>query len=160
MRFPARAIAPTKTLFASFLFSTALVASAFAADRASPDEAKVMAERAALHARAVGSQAAGQDFSTPGGEWHDRDLYVFMVGKDGVMTAHGTTPALVGRDLTNLRDTDGKLFVQEYLKGADADGEWFHYKWKNTATGEVEAKQSYVISNGEYVVGVGAYTPN
>ena len=127
----------------------------YAAERGTPDEAKVMAEKAAAHVQSVGLEAANKDFMTDGGQWHDRDLYVFVFDKAGITIAHGAKAALVGRDLTGLRDVDGKQFIQEFLKVTDAA--WVDYKWQNPTTNAVEPKTSYIIRVGEHLVGVGAY---
>lgn len=130
-------------------------ATANAAERATPEEAKAMAERAAAHIESVGVEAAAKDFMTKGGEWHDRDLYVFIFDSKGVTVAHGAKETLVGRDLSGLRDVDGKAFVKEFYEVEGAG--WVDYKWQNPTTNAVEQKTSYIISVGDHVVGVGAY---
>jgi len=133
----------------------AATTNSFAADFASQDEAKAMAEKAAAHIQSAGLDIAVKDFMTDGGEWHDRDLYVFVFDKAGITISHGAKAALVGRDLTGLRDVDGKQFIQEFLKVSDA--QWVDYKWQNPTTNAVEPKSSYIIRVGEHLVGVGAY---
>ncbi|MBI1209413.1 MAG: histidine kinase [Azospirillum sp.] len=126
-----------------------------AADRGSPEEAKAMAETAAAFLKAEGPEKAFKVFMEKGGPFHDRDLYVFVQNRQATMVAHGTNPALVGKDMTNLRDVDGKLFNKAMMETKDAG--WVEYKWLNPVSKAFEPKVSYVIWAGDYLVGVGAY---
>lgn len=134
---------------------TVITSGVRAEDRASLDEAQAMCEKAAAYLKENGIDAARDAFHAPGAPWHDRDLYVFVFEPGGVTVAHGAKEALVGRDLTKLRDVDGKLFLQEIISVADRG--WVEYKWQNPVSKKVEAKASYVINTGDYIVGVGAY---
>jgi signal transduction histidine kinase len=138
-------------LFGVFVFSI----SANASERGTVEEAKAMCEKAAAYLVEHGIDKAKEAFHTPGAPWHDRDLYVFVFNPEGITVAHGAKAALVGRDLTKLRDVDGKLFLQEIVSVADKG--WVDYKWQNPVSNKVEPKASYVINTGEYIVGVGAY---
>ena len=143
-----------KLIIAAAMLFTATMG-ATAAEFASEAEAKAMAEKAAAHIKSAGLDSAIKDFMAAGGEWHDRDLYVFVFDLKGTTIAHGAKAALVGRDLTGLRDVDGKKFIEEFLKVQDAA--WVDYKWQNPTTNAVEPKTSYVIRVADNVVGVGAY---
>jgi cytochrome c len=81
----------TKTLhkFYLVLFIFMLSISVHASDVALPDDAKAMCEKAATFIKENGIEAAKTAFQTPGAPWHDRDLYVFIFDKTGVMIAHG-----------------------------------------------------------------------
>tara|TARA_R110002012_G_scaffold67028_4_gene174910 strand:+ start:141 stop:587 length:447 start_codon:yes stop_codon:yes gene_type:complete len=143
-----------KLIIAAAMLFTATMG-ATAAEFASEAEAKAMAEKAAAHIKSAGLDSAIKDFMAAGGEWHDRDLYVFVFDLKGTTIAHGAKAALVGRDLTGLRDVDGKQFIQDFLKVTDAD--WVDYKWQNPTSNAVEPKTSYIIRLANEVVGVGAY---
>jgi cytochrome c len=132
-------------------FSTAV----FAEDRATPDDAKAMATRAAEFLKANGPEKAFAAFNDPRGTFRERDLYVVVQNREGVVQAHGTTPALVGKDISGLKDVDGKSFVKDII-AIESMG-WVHYKWKNPTTNAVEPKSLYVIRVGDYTVDVGAY---
>lgn len=131
---------------------------AHAADRASPDEAKAFALKAAafLKTNLADPQKAFTAFNADPA-WLDRDLYVTVRDKEGTSMAHPKQPAMIGRNHINLKDVDGKPFVQEYL--ACTSECWVHYKWKNHATGAIEQKSAYVVAVGDYRVLVGAYKP-
>ena len=146
-----------KTKFIAALLSLILgfTSTAMANTNASPDEAKEMAVKAAAYMQQNGDDAAIAAFMAPGGDWHDRDRYVFVIGDDGTMMAHGAKATLVGRNVNALKDVDGKAFVSEFLKIQGED--WVDYKWQNPQTKAVEQKTSYIVRVGDKVVGVGAY---
>ena len=129
--------------------------SASAQDRARPEEAKEMCEKAAAYITENGMDKARDAFQTKGGDWYDRDLYVFVFNAEGVTQAHGAKEALVGKSLINLRDVDGKEFVKAFVSTSDRG--WVDYKWQNPVNNKVEEKTSYIIKTGQYFVGVGAY---
>ena len=139
--------------FLSLVIAFAVSTSALSAERGTRDEAKAMAEKAAAHYRDVGA-AALTDFMTP--EWRDRDLYVFAVKNDGTQITNGGNPALVGRNVIDMRDVDGKLTNREML--AVKDSGWVEYKWRNPVTNAVEPKATYVIRvSDDTIIAVGAY---
>lgn len=144
-----------KNLFLAATMLFAAVTSSVAAEYGTPDEAKAMAEKAAAHIQSAGLDKAINDFNTPGGEWHDRDLYVFVFDPTGTTLAHGAKASLVGRNLSELRDVDGKYLTKSIL--AVSDKGWVDYKWQNPKTNSVQPKTSYVIRVGDKSVGVGAY---
>ncbi|WP_299439469.1 cache domain-containing protein [uncultured Rhodospira sp.] len=135
------------------LCQTVAVGGALAADRATKEEAKAMAEDAAAYYEEHGEAAF--DVFTNGDMFKDRDLYVFMMDLKGTMVAHGQNPSLIGRDTIGLRDPSGKAFIQEFV--AVEDKAWVSYQWQNPTTGGVDDKVSYIINVGDYVLGVGAY---
>ena len=128
---------------------------AFAADRATPDEAKAMAEKAVEFLKANGPEKSFAAFQAKDGGFQDRDLYVTVQDSKGVMVCHGTTPALIGKSMLDLKDVDGKPFNREIQ--AIKDTGWVEFKWLNPVTKMVEPKRNYEIRVGEYLVGVGAY---
>ena len=126
-----------------------------AGEHATPDEAKAMAIRAAQYLKEVGPEKAFSAFDAATGPWHDRDLYVFVNDASCKTLAHGGNSALIGKTLANLKDVEGKPFIQEIAAIKDAG--WVDYKWQNPVTKTIEPKVTYVVRVGEYSVGVGAY---
>jgi len=125
-----------------------------AGEAGSPDEAKAMAVRAAAFLKQEGPEKAFAAFNT-GSDFHDRDLYVMAYDDTGKCVAHGANPALIGKDLINLKDTDGKPMLREFV--AIKEEGWVDYKWSNPITHKIAPKTTYVIRVGNYLVGVGAY---
>ena len=129
-------------------------APAAAQDVGSLEEAQAMAEEAAALYETGGPEAAFDAFNE-GGEFRDRDLYVFALAHDGSIAAHGGNESLVGRNLIGLRDPSGRQFIQEFL--AIEETGWVEYQWQNPQNDQVEDKTSYIINVGDHVIGVGAY---
>jgi cytochrome c len=146
----------SKLIFRLF-FVTCLMLSfhAYAGDAGTPDEAKAMALRAADLLREEGPEKAFPVFNEKGGPFHDRDLYVMVYDNTGKNVSHGANAALIGKDLINLKDTDGKLLIQELVSTKDTA--FVDYKWPHPITKKIEMKTTYVVRVGEYLVGVGAY---
>jgi len=92
-------------------------------------------------------------------EFHDRDLYVYVYTLSGVCVAHGARPALIGKNLIDLKDQDGNFLVRAHIDIANGPGSgWVSYKWPNPLTNKIEDKTSYVEKMGDnYFVGVGVY---
>jgi len=133
-----------------------MVQPAFADEHATMDEAKAMSVKAAAYVQDHGRDEGIKAFMAPGGQWHDRDLYVFMSDRKGVNIAHGVNPALVGKNLTDLQDVTGKYLVKEFLD-IKTEG-WVEYLWENPKSKEIESKSSYIVRiNDGGLVGVGAY---
>ncbi len=145
-----------KILIALSIAFMAFVQPVLAEERGSMEEAQAMALKAAEFFKANGRQAAAEAFQTPGGEWHDRDLYVFALDVHGVTWAHGANPALVGRELLDLADVSGKPFIREFI-AIETEG-WVDYLLENPVSGEIEMKTSYIVRvSDDELVGVGAY---
>jgi len=143
-----------KWMLAALLFFGMAMA-ADAADHASLDEAKAMAEKAAAFLKANGPDKAFATFKDPAGGFRDRDLYVVVQDHNGMMVFHPLAPALIGKSMLDLKDVDGKPFNREVQ--AVKDTGWVDYKWLDPQTKTVSPKKSYVINTGDYLVMVGAY---
>ena len=131
---------------------------AVAASTGTPDEAKAMVERAVKLLEAEGKDKAFAAFNDPAGKFVDRDLYVFVINHEGVTVSHGANKALIGKSLINLKDADGKAFIQDMIATAKGAGSgWIDYKWPNPTTKKVELKSSFIKKSGDVIVGVGVY---
>jgi signal transduction histidine kinase len=114
-----------------------------------------MALKAARLLQQQGPDKAFPVFDDKTGAFHDRDLYVMVYDTAGKNVAHGANPALIGKDLIDLKDTDGKFMIRELVSVKDQG--FVDYKWPNPLTKKIEPKTTYVVRVGGYLVGVGAY---
>jgi signal transduction histidine kinase len=131
---------------------------AIAANNGSADEAKAMVEKAVKLLETEGKDKAFSAFNDTAGAFVDRDLYVFVINMEGTTVSHGANKALIGKSLINLKDADGKAFIQDMLTmGKGAGSGWVDYKWPNPTTKKVELKSSYIKKSGDVIVGVGIY---
>ena len=122
------------------------------------DEAVAMVKKAVAHVKKVGKDKAFADFSVKGGAFTDRDLYVYTADFSGKVTSHGANDKLLGRDLGQMKDADGKVFVAEILEKAKAGkAGWTDYKWPNPVSKEIESKTVYCEPLENNAVCVGAY---
>jgi cytochrome c len=139
----------------SFLGSPAAAAAEFG----SKAEAVAMVKRVQARFKAEGAAATFKAVSDKTvAEFHDRDLYPFIYDMSGVNVAHGARPALIGKNLSTLKDQDGKFLVRDMMEIAKTKGSgWYDYKWPNPITSKIEDKSSYVERMGDYWVGVGVY---
>ncbi len=145
----------TRFLFFLVMLTGLFAAGAQAADRATPDDAKALAVKAAQYLKEAGPDTAFAAFDAKDGPWHDRDLYVFVADPSSKILAHGVTPALIGKTLTTMKDVEGKAFMLDVAAVQDAG--WVDYKWQNPVSKAIEAKTTYVVRVGQYSVAVGAY---
>ena len=123
-------------------------------------EATAMVEKAIAHIKKVGRDKAFADFSSKQPPWVDRDLYVVVYDMKGKVLAHGSNEKMIGKDVIDLRDNDGKYFVKERVemmsKGPDAKG-WQDYKFMNPVSRQIEPKQMYLRRFEDVIVGCGIY---
>ena len=159
-----------KKLMQKFAFAITLAATAhaLAADpiqgEISCDKGENMAKVKALVAKAKAGLKASKDKTlkeiTDGSkDWKDGDFYVFVYS-GGKVLAHGFNAAMVGKDLTQVKDSDGLQYVEMIRRLAAEKGSGcVKYKFPNPAKGgQVEDKISYIesLGNNEWV-GVGTY---
>jgi signal transduction histidine kinase len=121
-------------------------------------EAEAMVKKAIAFAKANGNEAAFAAISNPKGKFVDRDLYVTVYDMTGKCMAHGANSKMIGKDLIDLKDTDGKAFIRERMEIVKRDGKgWQDYKFTNPTTKQVEPKRAYFERYGEMVFLCGFY---
>jgi cytochrome c len=119
----------------------------------------------ALLARAVDlyrqqGDAAFAAFNGPA-EFVDSELYVYVLGTDGVMLASGgSSAALIGRKVMNMRDAFGTPFFWDMLEKAKTNESGIvEYRWLNRLHHKPERKVTYFQKVGERLLAVGYYIP-
>ena len=123
-----------------------------------PDEAKAFLEKAVSYYKAHGKEKSLKEFSNPNGEFVKGELYIFIWDLNGIVLAHGTNQKLIGKDVSGLKDADGKLFVKEGMDLAKTKGSgWVDYKWTNPVNKKVEAKATYVKKVDDIIFCCGIY---
>jgi len=147
-----------KIVAAGMAFAAIPAAAAFAAESATKDEAQAMVHKAVAFIKTEGAEKAYSVISTKGGQFSDRDLYIVVYGLDGKVLAHGANQKLVGKDLIEAQDVDGKYFVKERTElGRKQASFWQDYKFVNPTTKKVEPKEMYCERESETVVCGGVY---
>jgi hypothetical protein len=122
------------------------------------DEAYELVQKALAHIQAVGYERAAADFQNPAGPFVDRDLYLFVLDREGVYRVMGLDPNKVGTRVHDAPGIDAEAFMADLLHRADQGGGWIEYNIINPVTGQVRAKSSFVVPlpNG-LILGCGAY---
>lgn len=138
-----------------FLFFMGFAGQLYAAGTAA--EAKSMVEKAVAFLKANGKDKAFKEF-TEGTQFKKDDLYVFVIDMQGMTLSHGGNPKLVGKDMSGLKDADGKLFIKDMIDGASAKGSgWSDYKWTNPVTKKIDPKSTFFQKVDDVVLGCGIY---
>lgn len=129
--------------------------------KATQKEAIALADKAAAYLKANGETKAFAEFNKKDGPFTDmsKDLYVFVFDLTGKCLSHGANPALIGRDLSGLKDSDGKYFIKEFLNVAKTKGSgWIDYNWSNPTTKKIEPKSTYILKVADnMLIGCGIY---
>ena len=125
---------------------------------ASQNEAKALVEKAAAFAEAKGKEAAIKEINLTRGQFDKGELYVFAYDLSGKVIAHPKNPKLIGKDLINVPDPDGKLFRKDIVAMAKTKGSgWVDYKYTNPETKKIEAKTTYLIKVSDMIFCCGTY---
>jgi hypothetical protein len=129
-----------------------------AADVGTKDEATAMVKKAIGFLKTNGVDKAYAEISNPKGQFIDRDLYVVVYDMNGKCLAHGANAKMIGRDLIDNKDVDGKEFVKERVEmmKKQASG-WQDYKFRNPTTNQIEPKSMYIERVNDVIVGCGIY---
>jgi len=146
----------TFTLFTALLNTAALAAG----DRGTADEATALVKKAVAYIRTNGKEKAFAAFNDPNGQFVDRNLYIFVYDLKGTSLAigNGNSGKMVGKNLLDMRDADGKYMIKSFIEVANAKGKgWVDYKWPNPVTKGVESKSSYFEKIDDMIVGCGIY---
>lgn len=146
-------------LVTAVLAGTAVLSgSTFAAEWATKDEAQAMVRKAVAFIKEQGPDKAYAEISNKAGRFTDRDLYVVVYRLDGKVLAHGANEKLIGKDLSEVQDVDGKFFVKERIELARKQPTfWQDYKFVNPMTKKIEPKQMYCERFEETAVCGGIY---
>jgi len=112
-----------------------------------------------LRQRGIGGAAATLRSREEG--FVDRDLYVFVVDREGRYVLHGAKPAMEGHRVHELPGIDGDRFVRDAWAAAPSNGGhggWIEYDIFNAETGKVQPKASFMVQlDDRHVVGCGIY---
>ena len=130
---------------------------AHASEFASAKEAENMVAKA-IAALKTNQQKTYDEITAKDSKWIDRDLYPVVYDLTGKVLAHGQNPKQVGKDLIDLKDPDGKLFVKERVELAFAKGKfWQDYKFTDPLTKKALPKQMYCEKLNDTAVCAGIY---
>ncbi|RFO95154.1 histidine kinase [Rhodoferax lacus] len=134
--------------------------------QATADTKATAAEATAMVKKGVAALKAGgkdhdklyTEVTAKDAKWVDRDLYLVVYGMDGSVKAHGANAKLVGNNLMDMLDIDGKPYIKERIDLAKSKGSfWQDYKFTNPTTKKIEPKSMYCEKVDELVACAGIY---
>jgi cytochrome c len=153
-----------KALFKSILFAVmaaVAMSPAFANDRGTQDEAVALVKKAIAYYKANGKEKTFAAINEQSPDFKYKDLYLFgSIVKEGApLAAHGANPKMVGKDMSLLKDAEGKPFAKEImdLGNSKAGKGWVDYKWPNPVTKAIEPKTTYVERVDDVYFACGVY---
>jgi len=111
-------------------------------DHGTKDQAMAMVKKAIEYIKANGADKAYAEFGKT----------------DGKCLAHGANSRLIGLDLLDTEDADGKAFVRERVELARTRASfWQNYKFANPQTHKIAPKETYCERLNDTVVCAGVY---
>lgn len=101
-------------------------------------------------------------FRDPKSPYIFKDAYIFVVGMDGVDLVNPAFPNLEGRNIRDVKDTQGKQPIREMIQVAQAKGlGWVDYLWPKPGESASTKKSAFVmrarIGDQDVLVGAGVY---
>ncbi len=88
---------------------------------------------------------------SPGNKFFFGDLYLFILDMNGECLAHGANEDLVGEDLSNWQDADGRYYIRKIVQRAKEGGRWVTAKVKNSFQSSYVEKIDF--GSDSYVIG-------
>jgi cytochrome c len=150
--------AATTLALALSLSSSFICAGAYAAEPTEKD-AIAMAERGAALVKSKGKDEMIKRINAKDPDFVQGSLYVDLRDiKSGIVLAHPYNPSIVGKDLTDVPDANGKKYRREIIELAAAKGKgWVDYQYKNPTSGKIEPKTTYILRADDVVLEAGLY---
>jgi signal transduction histidine kinase len=132
---------------------------AMAAEKGTAAEAEAMVTKAVAHIKKVGAEKAYSDFTNLA-EWKPKDLYIFVNDlNSGVNMAHGANAKMVGKEVRELKDPDGKFpnkVIEEVVK-TKGKGWGTEIKFMNPVTKQMTPRKVYAERLGDTLVACGIF---
>jgi len=142
----------------ALLVSTAAIA-ASSSEFASEHDAEAMVAKGVKFIKENGKEKGYAEITNKKGIFIDRDLYLVVYRLDGVVLAHGQKDNLVGKNLIDVKDSDGKEFVRERVELAKTKARfWQAYKFTDPVTKKDLPKSMVCERLDDTVVCGGIYT--
>jgi len=124
----------------------------------SRQKAKEWVAKAITFYNQAGQTIALAEFSNSRGPFVKDDMYVFVVNFRGTMLAHGVNDKYVGQNFMDVKDANGKKFIQEIIESARSkESGWVEYVWYNPITKDDLLKQVYFEKVNDLIICSGDY---
>lgn len=123
-------------------------------------KAEALVDKALAHIKAKGAEAAYADFNKPDGGFMDGELYIYAYDLKGNCLALGVNPKLVGKNLWDIKSSNGVYQIQELSSQIKAkDVAHVEAEFTNPETKKVQPKILIAkrIPGTDAFVGSGVY---
>ena len=121
-------------------------------------DAEAMVKKGMAYIKSAGDAKAYAEITAKAPQFILHDLYLVVYKLDGTVAAHGANAKMVGKNLIELKDIDGKAFVKERVDLAKTKGSfWQEYKFTNPESKKIEPKVMYCEKLNDTVVCGGIY---
>ncbi len=126
---------------------------------ATPADAQEMVEKAYAYVKANGKVKSLAAFNDQTGEFIKGELFIFAQDFNGVFLAYGGNLSMVGRNLYEEKDVNGKRLGKGMIEIAKTQGNgWYEYHYLNPHTNMVQPKITYIQRVDDYYLACGVYT--
>jgi len=136
----------------------AFLAGTAVASAATKDDAVAMVKKAVATIKADGPEKAYAEISAPGSKFVNGEVYAYVAGLNGITLAHPTNPKLIGKNMQEVQDVDGKYFAKDMNELAKKQSSfWYEYKFVNPVTKKIQVKDNYCEAVEQTRVCAGVY---
>lgn len=145
------------SLLAAFALAFAAGTAGAASDRGTEAEAEAMVKKAVEFYKKNGKDKALAEYMKNPGPFVDRDLYVTVYTPNADCLAH-INPKMVGKNMMELRDGNGKYHIKERMEMAKkGERGWQDFTFFNPVTKNIEPKRMYWEKHDGLIFAAGAY---
>lgn len=142
----------------TLLFLAACIPAVVAAGANTAADAEALVKKAVAFYKSSGKEKALAEFSNPKGQFVNGELYIFAYDLNGLCVGHGANQKMIGKELLEMKDPDGKAYVQERIQIAKTKGKgWQDYKFTNPVSKKLEQKTAYIELVDGIILGCGTY---
>lgn len=123
-----------------------------------PADAIAMVDKGLAYMQKNGKDALVQEINSKNPEFINGSIYLYLRGLDGVVIAHPINPKLVGKNMLDLPDADGKYYRKDIIALAKSKGKgWVDYRYNNPVSKQIENKTTYILRNNDVILEAGIY---
>jgi len=121
-----------------------------------------LVDQAASLLQSKGTEAF-TEFRKKDSKWLKDDTYIFVLNMNAILLFNPINLELDGKNIIDLKDVNGKAYVQEFIETAKTQGSgWIDYMWPKPGESKPSKKSSYIkkVKVGEetFIVGSGFHT--
>ncbi|MBI3286317.1 MAG: cache domain-containing protein [Burkholderiales bacterium] len=138
-----------------FVLSGWLGAASAADNRA---DAVAMVDKGLAYLQKNGKDALIKEINNKNPDFIKGDIYLYVRAMDGAVLAHPVNSKLIGKNMLELPDADGKYFRKDIIEMAKTKGKgWVDYRYNNPVSKQIEDKTTYIVRSGDVILEAGIY---